>query len=203
MGGEYLPLLLIAGIPGSGKTTVAAHLDHAVVISADDFYLDVDDPRLPKHNGRPDWEALTALNVEGLRRSVIELLKGRRVMIPCYDMSLSSAVGERLVDPEGACAVVVEGLHVFDMQLTVPTKIFRVLIVSSRWKILLRRLKRDIREGRYSRYDAFRSVVPLFFRYRDYNQCQSKKADYVVHYCGQPAVVAKRLKEVTNYWAKT
>jgi uridine kinase len=203
MGSDYLPLLLIAGIPGSGKTTVAAHLDHAVVISADDFYLDADDPRLPNHDGRPDWEALTALDVDALQSSLTELLKGRRVTIPCYDMSSSSAVGKKLIDPEGACAIVVEGVHVFDLQLGVPAKISRVLIVSSRWKILLRRLKRDIREGRYSRYAALLNVIPLFFRYKNYNERQSKKADYVVQYSGQPAVVAERIKELTNYWAKT
>jgi uridine kinase len=182
---------------------VAAHLDHAVVISADDFYLDADDPRLPNHDGRPDWEAQTALDLDALQSSLTELLKGRPVTIPCYDMSSSSAVGKKLIDPEGACAVVVEGVHVFDLQLGVPANISRVLIVSSRWKILLRRLKRDISEARYSHYAAFRNVVPLFLHYRNYNQRESEKADYVIHYSGQPTIVAERIKEATNYWTKT
>gem|GEM_PF-4738417 len=200
---EHLPLLLLAGIPGAGKTTVASHLDRAIVLAADDFYLAVDDPRLPTHNGRPDWEAMTALNVEGLQSAVTELLKGRAVTVPCYDMSLSRAVGERLIDPKGVCALVVEGVHVFDVQFPVPAKTCRVLIISSRWRILFRRLKRDISEGRYSRRAALLQMVLLFFRYKDYNDRQSKKADYVVRYKGHPSVVAEDIKKLTNYWEKS
>jgi uridine kinase len=197
---KHLPLLLLAGIPGSGKTTIAAHLNNAIILSADDFYLAIDDLRLPTHSGRPDWEATTALNVEGLQNAVTELMKGRSAMIPSYDMRLSRPVGERLIDPMGARALVVEGVHVFDLQLPLGANLCRVLIISSPWRILVRRLKRDIREGRYSRWVALLQVVPLFFRYKDYNHRESKKADYIVRYRGLPAVLAEKIKKLTTYW---
>ena len=108
MATESLRLVLLAGIPGVGKTTIAKFLRQSVVVSSDDFYKAIDDPNLPKRHGLPDWEVVQALDLEQLRFTVEALLKGQVVLVPSYDMHLSRPSGQRPVDPTHVVTRLVE-----------------------------------------------------------------------------------------------
>lgn len=88
--------IFVAGPSSSGKTTFSnrllIHLRvlglHPVLISLDDFYLDRD--QLPlEADGKPDLEALSALDVPLLRKCLTSLLAGEEVIMPRFDFPSS------------------------------------------------------------------------------------------------------------------
>ena len=96
--------VFVAGPSSSGKTTfsnrLCIHLRvlglKPVLVSLNDFYLDRD--LLPlEEDGKPDLEALSALDVELLRSCVAGLLRGESVMMP--QLTLPSAGGKKKCIP--------------------------------------------------------------------------------------------------------
>ena len=88
--------VFVSGPSSSGKTTfsnrLCIHLRvlglKPVLISLDDFYLNRD--LLPlEADGKPDLEALSALDVELLRDCLAGLLRGEQVMMPQFDFTVS------------------------------------------------------------------------------------------------------------------
>ena len=70
-------LILLSGPSGSGKTTTANLIadairsmnEEALVISLDNFYRDLDDPKYPKHeNGERDSECPESLDIVKIHR---------------------------------------------------------------------------------------------------------------------------------------
>ena len=88
--------VFVAGPSSSGKTTfsnrLCIHLRvlglKPVLVSLDDFYLNRD--LLPlEADGKPDLEALSALDVPLLRDCLAGLLRGEQVMMPQFDFTVS------------------------------------------------------------------------------------------------------------------
>ena len=86
--------IFVSGPSSSGKTTFANRLCihlrvlglRPVLISLDDFYRDRD--QLPlEADGKPDLEALTALDVPLLRQCLQDLLEGRETKMPRFDFT--------------------------------------------------------------------------------------------------------------------
>lgn len=131
--------VFIAGPSSSGKTTFANRLRiqlrvlgyNPKLISLDDFYLDRKDLPL-EADGKPDLEALTALDVPMIRKCVGELLDGKTVEMPLYDFHTQSR------KPEGVMMnlakdelLIVEGIHGLNPELHTafdPGLIFKVFI---------------------------------------------------------------------------
>jgi uridine kinase len=86
------PLLVgIGGHGGAGKSTLAAAIPGAVVVSTDEF-----------------WDG-SAFDIDRLRREVVEpLAHGREAVFASYDWDAGRPGGRRRVQPEGV--VVVEGV---------------------------------------------------------------------------------------------
>ncbi len=111
--------VFVAGPSSSGKTTfsnrLCIHLRvlglKPVLVSLDDFYLDRD--MLPlETDGKPDLEALSALDVDLLRQCLAGLLRGEKVMMPKFDFTVSKRFPEmdalQLFDDQ---ILVMEGIH--------------------------------------------------------------------------------------------
>lgn len=195
-----LPLLLLAGAPGTGKTTVASRLPGALVVSMDDFYLAADDPRLPRTGSEPDWEHKGSVDLSFMCRVLERLLLGEPATIPTYDMRRSRAGAARLVDPGGARAVVAEGVHVFDLRLAEAGRVTRVLLTAPFAFVVARRLRRDLREGRYPPAAAPAQTMRLMRVYKNYEAEEGRRADYVVRHGSDPAATAERIRALVGYW---
>ncbi len=111
--------IFVAGPSSSGKTTFSnrllIHLRvlglHPVLISLDDFYLDRD--LLPlEADGKPDLEALSALDVPLLRKCLASLLAGQETLMPRFDFPTSKRAREgyslRLRPDQ---PLILEGIH--------------------------------------------------------------------------------------------
>lgn len=121
-------LVLIAGPSSSGKTTFAKRLCvsletlgvRPVVISVDSYYKawqDIDDRGMQY----VDWEALRSLNLDLLNEHLIDLLAGKEVLIPEYDMRTSMPMTKdhwiKMRLPEGG-TIIMEGIHCLNPELT-------------------------------------------------------------------------------------
>lgn len=112
--------VFVAGPSSSGKTTFANRLCihlrvlglRPVLISLDDFYLDRD--ALPlEADGKPDLEALSALDVPLLRGCLKGLLDGEEVQMPSFDFTVSkrNLNGWHPLKLENDQVLVMEGIH--------------------------------------------------------------------------------------------
>ncbi len=117
-------LVFIAGPSASGKTTTAQKLriqllvagSRAVTLSLDDYFLDRENtPR--DEEGRYDFEALEALDLELLQRHFKRLLAGEAVELPRFNfLTGRREEGPRLqLGPQDI--LIVEGLHGLNEQI--------------------------------------------------------------------------------------
>jgi len=119
-------LVLIAGPSSSGKTTLAKKLSIELrAMGKDPISLSVDDYFLPRDrtpvdsDGKPDFEALEAVDVELLNEHLGRLLRGESITLPRYDFvaGVRSGAGPELrLNPESV--LVVEGIHALNDRLT-------------------------------------------------------------------------------------
>ncbi len=111
--------IFIAGPSSSGKTTFANRLSihlrvnglSPVIISMDDFYRDRADVPL-EADGMPDLEAISALDVDLLERSLMSLLAGEETMMPRFDFATASR--DPVMRPmriTSAQPLIIEGIH--------------------------------------------------------------------------------------------
>lgn len=120
-------VVLIAGPSSSGKTTSAKKLALELqamgytpkVISLDCYYAGRDKTPLDA-DGKPDYECLEALNVELLNQNLVDLFKGKEVIIPSYDFHSGTSYFEdknkmTLSDHE---ILIMEGIHGLNPKLT-------------------------------------------------------------------------------------
>ena len=123
---KTIKVILIAGPSSSGKTTTAKKLSmqlkvlgiRPVVISLDDFYLGKD--KAPKdEEGKPDFECLHALDVELLNTLILDLMKGKEVIMPSYDFKVSARreMGKPLSISSNDI-LILEGIHALNDELT-------------------------------------------------------------------------------------
>lgn len=121
-------LVLIAGPSSSGKTTFAKRLCvsletigiRPIVISVDSYYKawqDIDSRGMEY----VDWESLHALNLELLNEQLLELMDGKEVYVPEYDMKTSVPMSTdhwvKTKLPEGGL-IIMEGIHCLNPELT-------------------------------------------------------------------------------------
>jgi len=118
--------VLIAGPSSSGKTTFAKKLSvqlrvlgrNPVLLSQDDYFV----PRelTPRDaEGKYDFEALEAIDIELLNRQLVELLQGGEVRIPHFDFHTGQRRGEGTpLRLPGRAVLILEGIHCLNDQLT-------------------------------------------------------------------------------------
>jgi len=138
---DTVRVVLVAGPSSSGKTTFIQRLGvqlrvngiRPVGLSLDNYF--VDRAATPAGaDGRPDYEALEALDLELLNRQLAALLAGEEVALPRYDFILGRRMAvdrwplQRLAEDQ---VLLIEGIHALNPRLTVavdPAAAFRVFI---------------------------------------------------------------------------
>lgn len=176
---EPVRLVLIAGPTSSGKTSFSKRL--AVQLLANGrrpFPLSLDDYFLPRDRspqdveGRPDLEALEALDLALLNEQLLDLLAGRRVTLPRYSFVSGKSEAGPSVQLGREHILLIEGLHGLNPELVpqiAPESLFRVY-VSAVAQLRLDRLmrvpttdtrliRRIVRDGRERGSDAQRTLV--------------------------------------------
>lgn len=112
-------LVLVSGPSASGKTTFAGRLSiqlrvnglKPVTISLDDYYKAKKDIPLDE-DGKPDLEALDAIDVDLFNSHLYDLIHGKEVELPIYNFSTEGRVlkGKKIkLDENGI--IIVEGIH--------------------------------------------------------------------------------------------
>ena len=121
-------LVIIAGPSSAGKTTFAKRLGiqlrvnglRPVALSLDNFYVNRDDTPLGE-DGRPDFEALDAIDLPLFNDQLARLLAGEEVRTPRFDFVLGrrrppSAWAAIRLEPDQV--LVIEGIHGLNQRLT-------------------------------------------------------------------------------------
>ncbi|MCR5675725.1 MAG: nucleoside kinase [Lachnospiraceae bacterium] len=118
--------VMIAGPSSSGKTTFANRLSIQLrtwglvphLISLDDYYNDRDKAPLDE-NGKPNFECLEALNVEGFNRDMMTLLNGGEIELPRYNfLSGKSERSGHMLKLGAEDVLVIEGIHGLNDQMS-------------------------------------------------------------------------------------
>ena len=121
-----LKFILIAGPSSSGKTTFAKRLSiqlrvlgfKPLAISLDDYYRNRKDVPLDS-DGKPDLEALEALDIERLNSDLLELSIKGKVSMPQFDFTIAKRKSEEkevLLHNNGI--IILEGIHGLNPELT-------------------------------------------------------------------------------------
>ncbi|MDR1909506.1 MAG: nucleoside kinase [Spirochaetaceae bacterium] len=119
--------VLIAGPSSSGKTTTAKRLAvelmvmgmEPIAISLDDYYVGTALTPLDEE-GKPDYEALEALDIPFLNGQLLDLFRGREVTLPAYDFKTGTRRegGGRTLRMGRRSVLILEGIHGLNDNLT-------------------------------------------------------------------------------------
>jgi len=123
---KNIRLITIAGPSSSGKTTsakrIALHLKvhglRPIPISLDDFFLERE--KTPRdENGSYDFESINALDLELFNNTMIDLIKGKEVILPKFDFKSGTRFwrDETLKIKENQ-PIIIEGIHGLNELLT-------------------------------------------------------------------------------------
>ena len=119
-------MALISGPSSSGKTTFSKRLGvqlrvlglDPVLIALDDYFVDRDKTPLDE-SGKPDYEALEAIDLATLNDHLRQLAEGRSVEIPRYDfISGRRQWHEKPLQLGERSILIMEGIHALNPNLT-------------------------------------------------------------------------------------
>lgn len=147
-------VVLLAGPSGCGKSTLARR-SGLPVLELDHFYRDGDAPDMPHDPelGMVDWEDIDSWDLPGAMAALLQLCSQGRTEVPVYAKQIDKRTGSEPFDLEGADRFIAEGIFAADLvSLCRSAGILADAIVVTRspWKNMLRRLTRDLQEGRKS-----------------------------------------------------
>ncbi len=152
-------VVLLAGPSGSGKTHVA-RIARLPVLALDDFYRAGTDPDMPRdHSGAIDWEHPDSWDLAAAVAALETLCRSDQVEVPTYVFGQDRAIGTHVVRRQGAPIVLAEGIFAADAIAPLRAAGLladALLICEKRWRTFLRRLVRDMREGRKARLRLIR-----------------------------------------------
>lgn len=174
---EELDLILVAGPSSSGKTVFSRRLSVQLLAQhLRPFPLSLDDYFLPREatpadeSGRPDYEALAALDLDLLNRQIVALTRGEEVSLPSYNFVSGGREEGKTVRLTPEHILILEGIHGLNPSLipSVPSaRVFRVYAsaltqlkldhvnrISTTDTRLIRRIVRDSQTRGYSARDT-------------------------------------------------
>jgi uridine kinase len=166
-------IILIAGPSSAGKTTTSRRLTVQLLalgispfpLELDNYFLDRDKTPLGE-DGRPDFEAIDALDLPLLAGHLQHLLTGDEVQLPRYNFKTGMREEGEVIRLKTGQPIILEGIHGMDPRLIPPgisEKAYRIYVsaltqlnldrhnrVSTTDTRLIRRIVRDARERGYS-----------------------------------------------------
>ncbi len=170
---EQSRIILIAGPSSSGKTTTSRRLAvQLLALGISPFPLELDNYFLPRDRtpldevGKPDFEALEALDLPLLAEHLQKLIQGEKVKLPRFNFrSGLSEAGDEIQLQHGQ-PIILEGIHGLNPRLipdALSNEVFRIYVsaltqlnldrhnrVSTTDTRLIRRIVRDARERGYN-----------------------------------------------------
>ena len=166
-------IILIAGPSSAGKTTTSRRLTVQLLalgispfpLELDNYFLDRDLTPLGE-DGKPDFEAIEALDLPLLSQHLQLLIKGQEVQLPRYNFKTGMREEGEVIRLKNGQPIILEGIHGMDPRL-IPASIsgeaYRIYVsaltqlnldrhnrVSTTDTRLIRRIVRDARERGYS-----------------------------------------------------
>ncbi len=111
-------IAMLSGPSSSGKTTTAHLLKEylgkfgkkATIISMDNFYRGRELAPI-RADGKYDYEAVEALEVEKLKNCIADIVKKGRFEVPNYSFAQGKAIGTTKYEIDEADMVIMEGIH--------------------------------------------------------------------------------------------
>jgi len=166
-------IILIAGPSSAGKTTTSRRLTVQLLalgispfpLELDNYFLDRDKTPLGE-DGKPDFEAIDALDLPLLAAHLQLLIKGEEVQLPRYNFKTGMREDGEVIHLKNGQPIILEGIHGMDPRLipsSISEKAYRIYVsaltqlnldrhnrVSTTDTRLIRRIVRDARERGYS-----------------------------------------------------
>jgi uridine kinase len=166
-------IILIAGPSSAGKTTTSRRLTVQLLalgvspfpLELDNYFLDRDETPLGE-DGKPDFEAIEALDLPLLANQLSRLIAGEEVQLPRYNFKTGSREDGELIRLKNGQPIILEGIHGMDPRLLpagLSREAFRIYVsaltqlnldrhnrVSTTDTRLIRRIVRDARERGYT-----------------------------------------------------
>ncbi len=170
---DQVHLVLIAGPSSSGKTTFSRRLTIQMLalgispfpLELDNYFLNRDETPLGP-DGKPNFEAIEALNLDLLARDLQALVRGEEVQLPHYNFKTGKRETGDLIQLKHGQMIILEGIHGMNPRLipeALSGEVFRIYVsaltqlnldrhnrVSTTDTRLIRRIVRDARERGYS-----------------------------------------------------
>jgi uridine kinase len=170
---DHSRIILIAGPSSAGKTTTSRRLTVQLLalgispfpLELDHYFLDRDKTPVGE-DGKQDFEAIEALDIDLLHDHLPRLLKGEEVQLPRYNFKKGIREDGEVIRLKDGQPIILEGIHGLDPRL-IPADIsgeaFRIYVsaltqlnldrhnrVSTTDTRLIRRIVRDARARGYS-----------------------------------------------------
>jgi uridine kinase len=166
-------IILIAGPSSAGKTTTSRRLTVQLLalgispfpLELDNYFLDRDLTPLGE-DGKPDFEAIEALDLPLLGEQLSRLLRGEEVQLPRYNFKTGLREDGELIRLKNGQPIILEGIHGMDPRLipeSLSSSAYRIYVsaltqlnldrhnrVSTTDTRLIRRIVRDARERGYT-----------------------------------------------------
>ena len=145
-------VVLLTGPSGCGKSRLGRD-SRLPMLSLDDFYKNGDDPTAPRHPGLGivDWDDPRSWDADAAVAALRTICEHGRAEVPVYDMAHDRAASTQTFDCGRSGVFIAEGI--FAAELVARCRAYGMLadaiVVRRRaWKNFVRRLVRDLREGR-------------------------------------------------------
>jgi uridine kinase len=166
-------IILIAGPSSAGKTTTSRRLTVQLLalgvspfpLELDNYFLDRDETPLGE-DGKPDFEAIEALDLPLIANQLSRLIAGEEVQLPRYNFKTGLREDGELIRLKNGQPIILEGIHGMDPRLLpegLSGEAFRIYVsaltqlnldrhnrVSTTDTRLIRRIVRDARERGYT-----------------------------------------------------
>ena len=166
-------IILIAGPSSAGKTTTSRRLTVQLLalgvspfpLELDNYFLDRDETPLGE-DGKPDFEAIEALDLPLIANQLSRLIAGEEVQLPRYNFKTGLREDGELIRLKNGQPIILEGIHGMDPRLLpegLSGEAFRIYVsaltqlnldrhnrVATTDTRLIRRIVRDARERGYT-----------------------------------------------------